>query len=188
MQFLKTLFWVLARGRRRAVRQAQLVRRTFNLWSDIQADIKLPILLLIAFLIGFLPTWLIMRARLWSLRRRIEALERNQAAPLPPKPAAEANRSRPYEADLRRHRHARPRPREGALPTRCRDHAGGIKLGLEFFCANGREGVREMAELGLPIFLDLKLHDIPNTVAKAVQALARSSRRSSPSTPPAGRR
>jgi orotidine-5'-phosphate decarboxylase len=51
-------------------------------------------------------------------------------------------------------------------------HIGGIKLGLEFFCAHGQHGVREMAELGLPIFLDLKLHDIPNTVAKAVQALS----------------
>jgi orotidine-5'-phosphate decarboxylase len=52
-----------------------------------------------------------------------------------------------------------------------RNHVGGIKLGLEFFCANGRPGVREMAALGLPLFLDLKLHDIPNTVAKAIQAL-----------------
>nr|WP_294847870.1 orotidine-5'-phosphate decarboxylase [uncultured Sphingomonas sp.] len=51
-------------------------------------------------------------------------------------------------------------------------HAGGIKLGLEFFNHNGRTGVMELAEIGLPIFLDLKLHDIPNTVAKAVQALA----------------
>jgi orotidine-5'-phosphate decarboxylase len=52
-----------------------------------------------------------------------------------------------------------------------RNHVGGIKLGLEFFAANGRSGVKEMAHLGLPIFLDLKLHDIPNTVAKAVQSL-----------------
>ncbi|AYJ87594.1 orotidine-5'-phosphate decarboxylase [Sphingomonas paeninsulae] len=50
-------------------------------------------------------------------------------------------------------------------------HVGGIKLGLEFFSANGRAGVRTMAGLGLPIFLDLKLHDIPNTVAKAIHAL-----------------
>jgi orotidine-5'-phosphate decarboxylase len=49
--------------------------------------------------------------------------------------------------------------------------AGGLKLGLEFFSANGPDGVRRIAELGLPIFLDLKLHDIPNTVAKAVEAL-----------------
>lgn len=53
-----------------------------------------------------------------------------------------------------------------------KDHAGGVKLGLEFFTHNGRAGVMEIVELGLPIFLDLKFHDIPNTVAKAIQALA----------------
>ena len=58
-----------------------------------------------------------------------------------------------------------------AVATRVRAHVGGIKLGLEFFMANGRHGVHDMAEIGLPIFLDLKFHDIPNTVAKAVQAL-----------------
>lgn len=58
-----------------------------------------------------------------------------------------------------------------SLAQRVRHHVGGLKLGLEFFCANGHHGVLEMAKLGLPIFLDLKLHDIPNTVAKAVQAL-----------------
>jgi orotidine-5'-phosphate decarboxylase len=58
------------------------------------------------------------------------------------------------------------------MATRVGRHVGGIKLGLEFFAANGRAGVHEMAKLHLPIFLDLKLHDIPNTVAKAVQALA----------------
>ncbi|MDF0541025.1 orotidine-5'-phosphate decarboxylase [Sphingobium sp. H39-3-25] len=58
-----------------------------------------------------------------------------------------------------------------ALAGRVRHHVGGLKLGLEFFCANGHHGVHEMMKFGLPIFLDLKLHDIPNTVAKAVQAL-----------------
>jgi orotidine-5'-phosphate decarboxylase len=53
-----------------------------------------------------------------------------------------------------------------------RDHAGGLKLGLEFFSAHGPDGVRRIARLGLPVFLDLKLHDIPNTVAKAVEALS----------------
>ena len=57
------------------------------------------------------------------------------------------------------------------LALRVKNHVGGLKLGLEFFCAHGHHGVHEMAKLGLPIFLDLKLHDIPNTVAKAVQAL-----------------
>lgn len=51
-------------------------------------------------------------------------------------------------------------------------NVGGAKLGLEFFSAQGPDGVREVAALGLPIFLDVKLHDIPNTVAKAVAALA----------------
>jgi orotidine-5'-phosphate decarboxylase len=58
-----------------------------------------------------------------------------------------------------------------ALSKAVKTHVGGVKLGLEFFCANGHHGVHEIAKLGLPIFLDLKLHDIPNTVAKAVQAL-----------------
>ncbi|WNO54969.1 orotidine-5'-phosphate decarboxylase [Stakelama saccharophila] len=61
--------------------------------------------------------------------------------------------------------------RAKAVATRVKQHVGGIKLGLEFFMANGRHGVHEMAEVGLPVFLDLKLHDIPNTVAKAIQAL-----------------
>jgi len=61
--------------------------------------------------------------------------------------------------------------RAKAIATRVKAHVGGIKLGLEFFMANGRAGVHEMHDIGLPIFLDLKLHDIPNTVAKAIQAL-----------------
>ena len=50
--------------------------------------------------------------------------------------------------------------------------AAGVKLGLEFFYANGEEGVLRIAEHGTRVFLDLKLHDIPNTVEKAVRALA----------------
>ena len=58
------------------------------------------------------------------------------------------------------------------LAEQVRANAGGVKLGLEFFAANGPAGVASILELGLPVFLDLKLHDIPNTVAKAVSALA----------------
>jgi orotidine-5'-phosphate decarboxylase len=47
---------------------------------------------------------------------------------------------------------------------------GGLKLGLEFFVANGPPGVRQITAGGLPLFLDLKLHDIPNTVAGAIHA------------------
>ncbi|MFM5930237.1 MAG: orotidine-5'-phosphate decarboxylase [Novosphingobium sp.] len=58
-----------------------------------------------------------------------------------------------------------------ALAQKVKGHVGGLKLGLEFFCAHGHHGVHEMAHVGLPIFLDLKLHDIPNTVASAMQAI-----------------
>jgi len=62
--------------------------------------------------------------------------------------------------------------RAAALARDLRGLAGGMKLGLEFFCANGDHGVLRIAEHQMPIFLDLKLHDIPNTVGKAVEALA----------------
>lgn len=61
--------------------------------------------------------------------------------------------------------------RATALVQQVRRHIGGVKLGLEFFCAHGHHGVHEIAKIGLPIFLDLKLHDIPNTVAAAMQAI-----------------
>lgn len=58
-----------------------------------------------------------------------------------------------------------------ALIEKVKAHIGGVKLGLEFFCAHGPHGVHEIAHMGLPIFLDLKFHDIPNTVAGAMQAI-----------------
>jgi orotidine-5'-phosphate decarboxylase len=58
-----------------------------------------------------------------------------------------------------------------ALVQQVRAHIGMVKLGLEFFCAHGHHGVHEMAQTGLPIFLDLKLHDIPSTVACAMHAI-----------------
>jgi orotidine-5'-phosphate decarboxylase len=58
-----------------------------------------------------------------------------------------------------------------ALARTVKGHIGGIKLGMEFFYAHGQHGVHEMAKIGLPLFLDLKLHDIPNTVASAMQAI-----------------
>jgi orotidine-5'-phosphate decarboxylase len=51
-------------------------------------------------------------------------------------------------------------------------HIYAVKLGLEFFAAHGPQGVREVASGGTPAFVDLKLHDIPTTVGKAVKALA----------------
>ncbi|MBT7943228.1 MAG: orotidine-5'-phosphate decarboxylase [Alphaproteobacteria bacterium] len=68
-----------------------------------------------------------------------------------------------------------------ALDTTDLDHAlalgrdlaglvGGVKGGKEFFTALGPDGVRAVTELGMPVFLDLKFHDIPATVAGAVRA------------------
>src|ERR1700757_4464466 len=58
------------------------------------------------------------------------------------------------------------------LAGRVKPFVGGVKLGLEFFNANGPQGVREMIASGLPVFLDLKLHDIPNTVAGGMKSLS----------------
>ncbi len=58
-----------------------------------------------------------------------------------------------------------------ALADQLKGSIGGLKLGLEFFMAHGAEGYRAIAAKGLPIFLDVKLHDIPNTVAGAVSSL-----------------
>ena len=58
------------------------------------------------------------------------------------------------------------------LAERVRGSVGGLKLGLEFFSAHGPDGVRGFEGCGLPIFLDLKFHDIPNTVAGACRAAA----------------
>ncbi|HZQ40796.1 MAG TPA: orotidine-5'-phosphate decarboxylase, partial [Rhizomicrobium sp.] len=58
------------------------------------------------------------------------------------------------------------------LADRVRLSVGGLKLGLEFFNAHGPDGVRPFLDMGLPVFLDLKYHDIPNTVAGAARAAA----------------
>ena len=60
-----------------------------------------------------------------------------------------------------------------ALATTIKDHVGGLKLGLEFFNAQGPAGLDAMADIGLPIFADLKFHDIPNTVAGAIRSISR---------------
>ncbi len=52
---------------------------------------------------------------------------------------------------------------------------GSIKLGLEFFNAQGPQGIKTVMEAcpDVPLFLDLKFHDIPNTVARSVRAAVR---------------
>lgn len=90
MRFLSTLFWVFLAVLLALFARANWTPVTIKLWNDMQADIKLPALLLIVFGLGFLPTWLTMRTRAWSHRRRVEALERRAATPGPEQPAAEA--------------------------------------------------------------------------------------------------
>ena len=48
-----------------------------------------------------------------------------------------------------------------------------VKIGMELFYAEGPEIVRNIKARGHKIFLDLKLHDIPNTVKKAMKVLSR---------------
>lgn len=50
-------------------------------------------------------------------------------------------------------------------------HVDMAKVGMELFYAMGRAGWATVMEAGLPVFLDLKLHDIPHTVARAVESL-----------------
>ena len=91
MNFLKTLFWVVL-----AVSLAIFANRnwndvTINLWGSLQADVKLPVLLLLTFLLGFLPVYLILRGRIWNLRRKLALAERPAVAPVaaPPAPTAD---------------------------------------------------------------------------------------------------
>jgi orotidine-5'-phosphate decarboxylase len=62
--------------------------------------------------------------------------------------------------------------RAQALAAQLQGHIHGLKLGLEFYMAHGPEGFRAIAShTNLPLFLDVKLHDIPNTVAGAIGSL-----------------
>ena len=59
-----------------------------------------------------------------------------------------------------------------SLAEQVRSHVGGLKLGLEFLSANGPDSIKMFGKFGLPLFADVKFHDIPNTVAGAVRAIA----------------
>jgi uncharacterized integral membrane protein len=93
MQFLKTLFWVVLAVVLVLFAHANWNIVTLNLWGGLEADVKLPVLVIGAFLLGFLPTLILYRARLWSLRRRHETQVQARVAnvpgsvtPAPPEP------------------------------------------------------------------------------------------------------
>jgi orotidine-5'-phosphate decarboxylase len=58
-----------------------------------------------------------------------------------------------------------------ALIEKIKESIGGVKLGLEFYTHFGVDGINKIKTLGLPIFIDLKLLDIPNTAKSALQGI-----------------
>lgn len=61
--------------------------------------------------------------------------------------------------------------RASQLARQLAPHVGMLKVGMEFFYRNGPAGYEEVARHGIPIFVDLKLHDIPNTVSQGLASL-----------------
>lgn len=98
MRFLKAIFW-LAVG-------MLLAMLAYNNWysidikiGDVIFGVRMPLLLLVAFLLGFLPAYLILRARIWTLKRRLETQATMHVANTPaggirraPEPPAESDR------------------------------------------------------------------------------------------------
>src|SRR3954452_3336449 len=80
MRFLSTLFWALVAAVVALFSWVNWNPVGLRLWDSLELDIQLPLLLLIVFLLGFLPTWLVMRTRVWSFRRRLEALDRQRVS------------------------------------------------------------------------------------------------------------
>jgi putative membrane protein len=72
MQFLKTLFWVALTAILVLWAKANWFNVELKLWGGLVADVKLPVILFTAFFLGLLPTLILHRARIWSLKRRME--------------------------------------------------------------------------------------------------------------------
>jgi uncharacterized membrane protein YciS (DUF1049 family) len=88
MQFLRTLFWVVLAAFVAIIASENWRDVTLDLWGNLQADIKIPVLLTFTFLLGFLPTWLVMRGKIWRLKQRLRNEE--QTTPVPAAPPAPA--------------------------------------------------------------------------------------------------
>lgn len=94
MQFLKTLFWIVIAVSLAIFASNNWSDVTIGLWGNLEADIKIPVLLFIVFLIGFLPTYFLMRGRLWALQRRLILAEKPLVV-APPAPTAEPKEDEP---------------------------------------------------------------------------------------------
>lgn len=92
MQFLKTLFWVALAVILVLFGSVNWTPVTVRLWGGLEADVKLPALVLFSFLLGFVPMLIVHQARMWTLKRRLDAHERQAAAMahIAPTPSAAA--------------------------------------------------------------------------------------------------
>src|SRR3954470_8466912 len=95
MQFLKTLFWVIVAVVAVLFGYTNWHPVTLKLWGGLEADVNLPFLLSIIFLLGFLPTFIVYRARLWALQRRLGTQEAPPAGshPAPARPVTPSTNS-----------------------------------------------------------------------------------------------
>jgi hypothetical protein len=85
MQFLKALFWVILGfviGLFLYVNSGGPAVE-IKIWAGLIAGVQLPVLLVLMFLLGFVPPTIIYRARIWSLRRRLETQTHVANAPMP---------------------------------------------------------------------------------------------------------
>jgi len=95
MQFLKALFWLVLGFVIALFLYANSGGQPveINIWGDLIVSVKLPVLLVVMFLLGFLPTFIIYRARLWSMARRLDAQAQAHVVshPAPARPVTPAS-------------------------------------------------------------------------------------------------
>jgi lipopolysaccharide assembly protein A len=84
MQFLKTIFWVLIAVIAVLFSMNNWTTVSIMLWNGLMMETKLPVLLIGAFLVGLLPILLLHRATRWSLRRKLDSMERSLASATAP--------------------------------------------------------------------------------------------------------
>ncbi|MFM2100081.1 MAG: hypothetical protein RLZZ366_1620 [Pseudomonadota bacterium] len=98
MQFLKTIFWVLIAVLAVLFSVNNWTTVSIMLWNGLMMETKLPVLLIGAFLVGLLPTLLLHRATRWSLRRKLDNMERSLASATAPAVSAPSMNMMPPSA------------------------------------------------------------------------------------------
>lgn len=79
MAIVRTIIWVLLTAVLVIFAMANWIQVTVTVWPGQVLDTKLPVLILASFLIGSVPMWIALRTSRWSLKRRLEASERQLA-------------------------------------------------------------------------------------------------------------